>query len=81
MRAKIENKTISINLSEDEVLVLFEWLQNFNQEKRPTLFQDQAEERILFDLEAELEKIVSGTFEGNYQEILSKARKGIRDVE
>jgi hypothetical protein len=79
MKANNEKKNISIKLSEDEAVVLFEWLHNFNEEERHTLFQDQSEERILFDLEAELEKVVSGIFAGNYKDILLKARERIRD--
>ena len=49
--------------------------------KAPYLFQDQAEQRVLWDMEAEFEKVVSATFDDNYQEILSKARQKIRDEE
>jgi hypothetical protein len=79
MKANNKNRNITITFSEEEVLVLFEWLHNFNEEEHPTLFQDQAEERILFDLETELERVISTTFDNNYQEILSKARQKIRD--
>jgi len=79
MKANNENKNIAITLSEYEALVLFEWLHNFNEEDHPTLFQDQVEQRVLWDMEAELEKVFSITFDSNYQEILSKARQKIRD--
>jgi len=81
MKANNENKNIAIIISEEEALVLLEWLHNFNEEEHPTLFQDQAEQRVLWDMEAELEKVVSVTFDINYQEILSKARQKIRDEE
>ncbi|MBW3518754.1 hypothetical protein [Flavobacterium sp. NKUCC04_CG] len=81
MKANNEKKNIAITLSEYEALVFLEWLHNFNEEEHPTLFQDQAEQRVLWDMEAELEKVVSITFDGNYQEILSKARQRIRDEE
>lgn len=81
MKANNENKNIAIILSEYEALVFLEWLHSFNEEEHPTLFQDQAEQRILWDMEAELEKVVSITFDSNYQEILSKARQRIRDEE
>ena len=81
MKANNENKNIAITLSEYEALVFLEWLHNFNEEEHPTLFQDQAEQRVLWDMEAELEKVVSITFDSNYQEILSKARQRIRDEE
>lgn len=81
MKANNENKNIVITLSKYEALVLLEWLHNFNEEKHPALFQDQAEQRVLWDMEAELETVVSNTFDSNYQEILSKARQRIRDEE
>lgn len=81
MKANNENKNIAISLSEDEALVFLEWLHNFNEKEHPTLFQDQAEQRVLWDIEAALEKVISVTFAKNYQEILSKARQRIRDEE
>ncbi|RYY72836.1 MAG: hypothetical protein EOO52_20280 [Gammaproteobacteria bacterium] len=81
MKANNENKSVVIKFSEEEALVLLEWLHKFNEEERPTLIQDQSEERILFDLEAELETAVSNIFDSNYQEALLKARQKIRDVE
>jgi hypothetical protein len=81
MKANIENGNISIKFSEDEAIVFLEWLHKFNEEERQTMFQDQSEERILFDLEAELEKVVSGAFSGDYKNFISKARERIRDKE
>jgi hypothetical protein len=81
MRASNENRDISIVFSEDEAIVFFEWLHKFNEEERPGLTQDQAEERLLFDLEAELEKVVSSAFSDNYKKLLLKARERIRDKE
>lgn len=56
MKAKNEEGNISMTFSGDEAIVLLEWLHNFNDAQHPDLFQDQAEERILFDLETALEK-------------------------
>ena len=81
MRANNENKNSTIIFSEEEALVLLDWLHNFNEEEHPTLFQDQAEQRILWDIEVVLEKVFSVTFDSNYQDILSKARRKIRDEE
>lgn len=80
MEANNGNKNVVIKLNQEEALVLLEWLYKFNKEERPTLIQDQSEERILFDLEAVLEAFVSNTFENNYQEALLKARQKIRDI-
>ncbi len=73
------NKNVSVSLSNDEALVLLEWLCNFIEEEHPSLFQDQAEERVLWDLKAVLEKVISVTFDKDYINILSQARENIRD--
>ena len=81
MDAIKNNKSVSLNLSSNEALVLLDWLTKFNQKENSTLYEDQAEERVLFDLEASLEKVVSETFEENYREALLKARLELRDKE
>jgi hypothetical protein len=79
MEKNKDKRIISIQLSNDEALVLLEWLINFNQTKHPEFFEDQAEERVLFDLEALLEECVPELLEPNYIDSLAKARKAIRD--
>jgi len=81
MEATNKNKTVEIKLSEDEAFVLLEWLHKFNELEHPFLFEDQAEERILLDLESEMEKVISVTFDSKYYKILSEARQKIRDKE
>lgn len=83
---KIENKNtakkdnnIVINLTKDEALVFFEWIVRFNENEHPSLFQDQAEERVLFDLESILEEVVIEVFDENYKKLLAVARGKIRD--
>jgi len=79
MEAKQNKKKVSIELSNEEALVLLNWLFRFNEGDNPSLFEDQAEERVLWDLEASLEKITSATFEKDYAKILEKAREKVRD--
>ncbi|KAF5041102.1 hypothetical protein DSECCO2_526490 [anaerobic digester metagenome] len=76
-----DNNKILLELSDDEALVLLNWLFRFNASDNDTFFEDQAEQRVLWDMEAVLERAVSATFDNNYQEILSKARQKIRDEE
>lgn len=77
MESKKENVGISINLSNEEALVLLDWVTRFNEDENT--FQDQAEERVLFDLESVLEKEVSETFNDDYRTVLEKAREKVRD--
>ncbi|WP_452602780.1 hypothetical protein [Pontimicrobium sp. MEBiC06410] len=81
MESKKQNDNIVLSFNNDEALVLLEWLTRFNESEIPSLFEDQAEERVLFDLESILEESVSGTLKGDYKEILEKARNKIRDEE
>ncbi|MCH9626169.1 MAG: hypothetical protein S4CHLAM123_13620 [Chlamydiales bacterium] len=81
MDSKKENNRIYLSLSNDEALVFFDWLSRLNECENAALFQDQAEERILFDLEALLEKTVTIIFENDYGNQLLRAREHIRDDE
>ena len=81
MEAKKENENVALKLSINEALVLIEWLSEFNKNDNTLLFEDQAEERVLFDLESSLEQVLSQTFEGNYLDKLLSARREVRDKE
>ncbi|MBK6483282.1 MAG: hypothetical protein IPG01_09130 [Chitinophagaceae bacterium] len=81
MEAKKENENVALKLSINEALVLIEWLSEFNKKDNTWLFEDQAEERVLFDLESSLEQVLSQTFEGNYLDKLLSARREVRDKE
>lgn len=79
MEAKKINDKILIEITKEEAIVFLNWLTEFNEKNNQEIFQDQAEERILWDFEAVLEKVIDETFDENYIEILSNARKKIRD--
>ena len=76
-----ENNDISIKFSKDEALVLFEFFSRFNTEEHKDIFQDQAEEKTLWIIEGQLEKILVEPFMPNYQDIIQEARNRIRDKE
>jgi hypothetical protein len=69
---------IQLELSRDEALVFFEWLSRFNKVENST-FEDQAEQRVLWDIEAKLESILVEPLDANYDELLAKARAHVRD--
>ena len=56
----------------DRALVFLDWLGRFSESDS---FDElsQAEQRIMWDLEASLEKSVSGTFDGDYKELVAAA--------
>jgi hypothetical protein len=71
------SKKISITLSENEALVLFDWLSKFNDNEKYE-FEDQSQERVLWDLEAKLE-IKLPVFERNYPLMVENAKQDVRD--
>ncbi len=73
-------KRVSLELSKDEALVLFDFISKFNQNCKEDIFDDQAEERVLWNLEALLEKKLSEIFNSNYKKILAKARLNVRNI-
>jgi hypothetical protein len=58
--------------------VLYDWLTHFNQ-REETAFADQAEERVLFDLEALLEKALVAPLQSDYAVLVAQARSHVRD--
>jgi len=71
-------KTMQLNLTEDEALVLFELLSRFSED---SIFgiEDQAEMRALWNLQAVLEQALTEPFLQNYQTLLAAARDRLRD--
>jgi hypothetical protein len=67
---------VTLSLTHDEALVLFEWLHS-NEGKHP--FSDQSEQRVLSDLEASLERQVVALFSPDYSRLVDGARDRLRD--
>ena len=74
----MQSKRVKIELTSDEALVLYDWLTRFNQ-RADTNLADQAEERVLFDLEAMLEKALVAPLQSGYADLLVQARSHVRD--
>ena len=66
-----------IELTSDEALVLFEFLERFKEQEALTI-EDQAEQQALWNLSALLQKQLSEPFSTSYQELLSEARARVR---
>ncbi len=69
---------MSISLSADEALVLYEFLSRYGDSNRLEIV-DQAEQRALWDLCALLEKALVEPLDPAYQELLNAARERLRD--
>lgn len=69
---------VTLELSIDEALVFFDWLSRFNKAEGAS-FEDQAEQRVLWDIEGALESTLVAPFDGKYDAILAAARARVRD--
>jgi hypothetical protein len=72
------SQRVQLALSHDEALVLLDWLARFNK-TREARFEDQAEQRVLWDLEAMLEKALPDVVAPRYSEFVRQARERVRD--
>ncbi len=74
-------ENINIILTKDEALVLFEFLARFNSSvANDHLFEDQSEQKMLWLIEGQLEKVLVEPFTPNYRDIVKEARNRIRDA-
>ena len=74
----MRSKSVKIEFTSDAALVLYDWLTRFNQ-RAETDCVDQVEERVLFDLEALLEKVLVAPLQSDYAALLAQARLHVRD--
>ena len=77
MDATGHNDLVKLMHSKQEALVLFDWLGKFNSVERDNLFAHGAEQQVLFDLEASLEKILVEPFSENYSDLIKNARESV----
>jgi hypothetical protein len=75
----VEDGKVTLELSRNQALVLFDWLSRFNATENRH-FADQAEERVLWDIEAMVESILEEPRSPRYDEFLAKARAAVRDA-
>ncbi len=69
---------VLLSLTREQALVLFEWLTREDEaEKIP--IAHPSEQRVLWDLQAMLEKSLAEPFASNYDEILAAARARLMD--
>jgi len=78
-RTSRKGEFVNLKLTKNESLVLFEFLARLNDENRKEIFADQAEERVLWDIECLLEKELVEPFSKDYIKLIKKARDEVRD--
>ena len=71
-------ETIPVILSRAQALVLFEFLSRFS-EQRQLDIRDPAEQRVLWDILADLESALPEPLAPDYDRQLKRARESIRD--
>lgn len=69
---------ITLKLSQSEALVLFDWLARFNEDMNGGM--DEAEQRILFDLESQLESILPEPLANDYKMLIEQAKNEIAGI-
>lgn len=67
---------MKIELTNEEALVLSEWL--YNNSGKDELFHDKAAQYVLWSIECQLEKELSEPHSDNYQTALAEARDAVR---
>jgi hypothetical protein len=73
--AKRESNETHLILSKAETIVLFELVYKISNDKKfETAIEHSAENRVLWDIEAFLEKNIDCIFSDNYDEVLENAR-------
>jgi hypothetical protein len=72
---------ITVKLGKDEALVLFEFLSRISEKELKGIFEDKAEQKILWVLEGQLEKQLIEPLKPDYKDIISQARNKVRDEE
>jgi len=76
-----EKEELNIRLTKDEALVLFEFVSRLNETEHKELFQDQSEQKMMWLIEGQLQKILVEPFRPDYKDIIDNARNKIRDEE
>ena len=79
----MDRREVVIRLSQDEALVLFEWLSRTDELTNDfgDLVVDQAEQRALWNLTCLFERELVQPFAADYAELVDQARERLRDRE
>lgn len=72
------SEKVKVELSKDEAIVLFEYLARMNEsDALDKTFEDKAEQRVIWNLEAITEGILVEHFRSDYKKIVEDGRKAI----
>lgn len=71
---------VVVSLKRDEAIVFFEWLSRTAARGSPAPYADQAEQRVLWNIQAVLESEMTEPFSPTYAEVVESARARLRDA-
>ena len=69
-------KEVVLEFSRAEALVLFDWLAKFNEEEQEEI--DDIEQQVLFNVEAQLESILTEPLEADYKAAVERAKEQLK---
>jgi hypothetical protein len=69
--------TIKIEFSKDEALVLFEWLAHLDEMQNKPIMDD-AEQKVLWNLEAKLEPLLVEIVKPEYKKLVAEAKERLK---
>jgi hypothetical protein len=70
-----EQRSVSLELTYDEALVLFEWMHRHEDENYSgQFFLDKAERVAVYSLTASLEPLIDEVFSSNYGDVIEAAK-------
>ena len=77
---KTNSQKVTVELTNSEALVLFDFLARFN-EYDDFLFEDPVERKVLWDVESTLEKSLIEPLRSDYRLLVKQAREEMRNNE
>lgn len=77
-----EHPPVTLSIPYAKVVVLSDMLDRWERDGTANSlpFEDQAEQRVLWNLTARLEPLADEVFSSNYEEVVTAARAAVRDV-
>lgn len=77
-----DHPPVRLSIPHDEVVVLSDLLSRWERDGTADSlpFEDQAEQRVLWNLTARLEPLVDDVFSANHEHVVAASRAAVRDV-
>ena len=69
-----DKEQITLKLTNDQALVFFDFLTRLNENTYCTIFQSEAEQKVIWNMQTQLEKTLAEPLMENYEELLKIAR-------